>query len=65
MSKLAEKEHKKLTEFMFNQAIKFPKKHGSWMRFYLGDRTFLIMDSWNKKISVVLSIEPVDFRGQN
>lgn len=50
---LAEKEHTKLCEFMLKNAVKFPKKHGNWLRFYLGSRTFLSMDSWNSAIHVI------------
>lgn len=49
----AEKEHEKLVSFMLKHATRFPKKHGNWLKFSLGARFFIVMDSWNKNIKIV------------
>lgn len=52
MSKvMAEREYKKLSSIMRKHAVRFPKKHGNWLRLYLGGRDVLFMDTWNGAIT--------------
>ena len=45
--------HKELSGILFERGEKFPKKHGNWIRFSFDGNSHFIMDSWNKKVTVV------------